>query len=80
MWYPYLHYCCNHITKMVNILSFVRILHHNHCKVCIHIEIFERSRIKHLIISVNKFSRCVCFYKEGYNTEIVSYTSTGFIT
>ena len=80
MSYPYLHHCCNHITKLVKVLSFVRILHHNHCKVYINTENFKRSRIKHLIISVNKFSESIGPYKEGYATEIVCYTSTGFTT
>ena len=65
---------------LVNIVSFVRILHHNHHKVYIKTENFGRSRIKCLIISINKFSKSLGPYKEGYTTEIVSYTSTGFTT
>ena len=41
---------------------------------------FERSRIKHLIISVNKFSKSLSPYEEGYTIKIVSYMSTDFTT
>ena len=78
MLHLYLHLYCNHITKLVNILSFIRILHHNHCKVYINNENFERSRIKHLITFVNKFLKSIGPYKEGYATEFVSYTCTSF--
>ena len=76
----YLYHYLNHITKLMKILSFVRILHHCHAKVYINTENFERSRIKHLMISVNKFSKSIGPYKEGNTTEILSYTSAGFIT
>ena len=74
-----LHCICTYITIVIT-LSFVRVLHYNHHKVYINTENFERSRIKDLIFSVNKFSKRIGLYEEGYITEIVSYTSTGFAT
>ena len=43
MSYLYLHHCCNQKSKMVKILSLVRILHHDHCKVHIILKEVELS-------------------------------------
>ena len=66
--------------KLVNTLSSIRVLHHNHCEVYINTENFERTKVRLLIISVNKFSKNIGPYKEGCTTEIVSCTSTYLIT